>query len=409
MPDIDPQIVRILKYASIPFVAGIVGWATNWVAVKMTFKPLEFIGLRRPVGWQGIIPSKAAKMAGIFVESTMYRLGTLAEVFRQMEPDRMAAQIVAYVEPRMDEYTDEIMLQDNAILWENLPPSVKNEIYYRCRSQIGHLVESLVRDVELNVDELVDMKEMITSQLVADKAVLNRLFLESGDKEFRFIIKSGFYFGFLFGLVQLTVYWFYPVWWVLPLFGAAVGYLTNWIALNIIFRPLEPMKVGPWTVQGLFLKRQPEVAGVWCHIVTREILTVKRLIHHMMTGPRSARTRSLIKKHIKPLVDEAVGASRPAAQVAVGVQGFAQIKTSVARKAVEVSTEPFDDPLFIEERAVVVERLLHERMLALRPVEFQDLLRPCFQEDEMKLILLGAALGLVAGIAQLVLVFGGWG
>ena len=46
-------------------------------------------------------------------------------------------------------------------------------------------------------------------------------------------------------------------------------------------------------------------------------------------------------------------------------------------------------------------------MESLPPEEFQDLLRPCFQEDEMKLILTGAVLGLLAGIAQLVFVFGG--
>jgi hypothetical protein len=54
----------------------------------------------------------------------------------------------------------------------------------------------------------------------------------------------------------------------------------------------------------------------------------------------------------------------------------------------------------------VVERLLRERMEAMPPAQFQDLLRPCFQEDEWKLILLGAVLGFGAGLAQLVLVFG---
>jgi hypothetical protein len=47
-----------------------------------------------------------------------------------------------------------------------------------------------------------------------------------------------------------------------------------------------------------------------------------------------------------------------------------------------------------------------ERMRALSSSEFQDLLRPCFQEDEIKLILVGAALGMLAGIGQLILVFG---
>ena len=54
---------------------------------------------------------------------------------------------------------------------------------------------------------------------------------------------------------------------------------------------------------------------------------------------------------------------------------------------------------FIEDRASLLETLLNERMASLPPEEFQDLLRPCFQEDEWKLILMGGVLGLLAGTA----------
>ena len=70
-------LVEIAKLATIPVASAIVGWATNWVALKMTFYPLEFRGIPPWLGWQGIIPSKAGKMAGIFVDKTMFRLGTL--------------------------------------------------------------------------------------------------------------------------------------------------------------------------------------------------------------------------------------------------------------------------------------------------------------------------------------------
>ena len=46
-------------------------------------------------------------------------------------------------------------------------------------------------------------------------------------------------------------------------------------------------------------------------------------------------------------------------------------------------------------------------MQALLPGEFVDFLRPVFQEDELKLILIGAFLGMAAGFGQLFFVFGG--
>ena len=71
------------KYVSIPFIAGAVGWTTNWMAVQMTFYPLEFLGIRPFFGWQGIIPSKVEKMAGIVVDKALSKLGSLDEFFRE--------------------------------------------------------------------------------------------------------------------------------------------------------------------------------------------------------------------------------------------------------------------------------------------------------------------------------------
>ncbi len=67
----------------------------------------------------------------------------------------------------------------------------------------------------------------------------------------------------------------------------------------------------------------------------------------------------------------------------------------------------FDDQAFNQDRAQLVKEMLRKRMQELSPAEFQYLLRPAFQEDELKLIILGAVLGFGAGLTQLFLVFGG--
>jgi uncharacterized membrane protein YheB (UPF0754 family) len=44
-------------------------------------------------------------------------------------------------------------------------------------------------------------------------------------------------------------------WWVLPIGGVVIGYATNWVGLWMIFEPLEPRKLGPFTLHGLFMRR----------------------------------------------------------------------------------------------------------------------------------------------------------
>lgn len=392
-------------YVSIPFVAAVIGWFTNWVAIEMTFKPLEFKGIRPYLGWQGIIPSKAVKMATIFVDQTMHRLGTLQEVFEVMGPGEIARHIARVVDGRLPHYADEVMFYTHPTMWERLPHAVKEVVYRRLREEMPRRLHDLMHETAEKIEELLDLKHMLIQRLEGDKNLLNRLFLESGSAEFRFIIRSGFYFGFLFGLVQLAVWIVYPVWWVLPMFGAIVGYLTNWIALEMIFRPLYPTKIGPWTFQGLFLKRQKEVSAVWCRLVTTEILTLQRLVYAMLYGPRAEQTEALIRRHILPLAEEAVEGYREIVGLAVSDARWDEIQAAIGHKALRVAPDAFDHWPFNQDRAEVLERELRERMERLSPDQFQDLLRPCFQEDEMKLILAGAVLGLLAGVAQLVFVF----
>ncbi|MBS3804089.1 MAG: hypothetical protein KGY54_06030 [Oleiphilaceae bacterium] len=399
--------IEFWQYLSIPFIAGLIGWITNWLAIKMTFLPVEFVGKPPLLGWQGIIPSKAEKMASVSVDTTISKIGTVREIFQQIDPGVLAAHVIHAVEPRVEEYVDELMLAEHPVFWENLPITARQMVYQRVRKALPQHVDNLILDVSHNIEDLLDIKEMVIQRLVADKQLLNKIFLECGDVEFRFIIKSGFYFGFLFGLVQMSVWYFYPAWWVLPFFGLLVGWATNWIALNVIFRPLNPVKIGPFRIQGLFLKRQPEVADAFCQTVTHEILTVGNLVHTILTGSRSERAQNMVRKHIKPLVDEAPGlGGKTLTQLAFGPAGFAALKQQIGDRAIEISRTSFDDPAFQHNRAEAVKAIMVQRMIELSPPEFQNLLRPCFQEDEFKLILVGAFLGFGAGVAQLIFVFG---
>ena len=51
----------------------------------------------------------------------------------------------------------------------------------------------------------------------------------------------------------MLVWYFYPKFWILPLFGLLVGYATNWLALKLIFNPIEPISFLGVKYQGLFI------------------------------------------------------------------------------------------------------------------------------------------------------------
>lgn len=401
-----PELIEWLKLLSIPIIAGLVGISTNWLAIKLTFYPLEFRGFKPFFGWQGIIPSKARKMAEISVDSTLSRLGSVSEIIEQMNPTIIAEHILSTLEPRLEELVDEIMRKRHRTLWQNLPKPIKQIAYNRVKEELPRIVDNLVADIAPKIESLFDLKTMVIDHLEQDKSLLNKIFLECGREEFSFIIRSGLWFGFLFGLPQLVLWYFFPVPAILPVCGFLVGWATNWLALNMIFRPLKPVRCLNFNIQGLFLKRQAAVSDAFCTIITEEILTVELIVQAMLSGKEAARTRAIIQRHFEELVDEASGIIKPFTQAALGPKGFAELKQETGQKAIDLSTQTLKDPLFNHQRALVVKEIMAERMKQLPSEEFQDLLRPCFQEDEIKLIIIGGILGALAGAGQLAFIFG---
>src|SRR3954463_14871188 len=98
----------------------------------MLFNPLQFKGIRLPglrplahvlprriqqipgvmqggMGWQGIIPSRAAKMGSIAVDKGIAKLGSPADFYGQLEPEAIAEHICDTARDDIREVVDRIM------------------------------------------------------------------------------------------------------------------------------------------------------------------------------------------------------------------------------------------------------------------------------------------------------------
>ena len=233
----------------------------------------------------------------------------------------------------------------------------------------------------------------------------NRIYLEVGRKELRFIINFGFFFGALLGVPLVFLTNAYAYWWVLPIGGVIIGYVTNWMALWMIFEPVDPKRIGPLKLHGLFIRRQPEVSAVYGEIIAEDIVTLGNIGDELLNGPRADRTRQMIEDAMRPAIDRAAGPARLAVQVALGSSQYETIRQSVATEAVDYTMTPLTDPEFNRRQSAALRELFTDRMRELPHADFSELLRSAMREDEWLLLLHGAVLGFLAGCIHL-LIFG---
>src|ERR1700716_1944544 len=97
------------------------------------------------------------------------------------------------------------------------------------------MVHTRPAEIGRNIDQLVDVKLMVIRRFSPELA--NRVFLDMGQRELKFIQNFGFFFGFALGIPVAAITHFVTDWWLLPILGVIVGYVTNWLALGRIYRP----------------------------------------------------------------------------------------------------------------------------------------------------------------------------
>ena len=183
----------------------------------------------------------------------------------------------------------------------------------------------------------MDIKLMVIRRISERPELANRIFLEVGRRELRLIVNFGFFFGLALGFPMVFITEALPYWYVLPIGGVMIGYVTNWVALWMIFAPVTEHRICPLRLHGLLLRRQPLDA----------------------------------------------------------------MRESLASDAVEYTMTPLTDPEFNRRQSGEVRRLIADRMRELPSRDFSELLRSAMREDEWLLLLHGAVLGFAAGLLHL--------
>jgi hypothetical protein len=413
-----------VKLASIPFFTGAVGWLINWSGLIMLFNPVQFHGRRIPglyelskllprklqevpgimqggIGWQGIVPARAAKMGSIAVDKAIAKLGTAGEFFQELEPDKIAEQMVMMFEPRIPEIVDKTMTREQPGLWQNVPPQAKLAIYARVKQQLPGIMHSITDEIGLYIDQLLDPKLMVIDHFEQNPALVNKIFRDFGAKELKLMVNFGFLFGFLLGIPVAVITHFITAWWLLPLLGIVVGWTTNLLGMWVIFEPVEPRKIGPLKLHGLFLRRQDEAAEVYAQIIADDVITLENIGNFLLNGPRGDRTEQMLEEALGPAIDRAAGPLRGAVRVAVGAREYDTITAAFARESREHTLTPFQDPEFGRVQSEKIRVLIAERTKQLPPRDFVEMMRSAIKEDEWMLYLHGGVMGLAGGLIHL--------
>ena len=385
---------------AIPFVTAAIGYGTNWMAIRMIYHPARRIGLG-PIGWQGIVHRLSDKLARELA-STITAVIAPHEIVDRIKTRDLLTALDQHDAHAIDEILEALVEHVAPGRWSDLDIEHRTHVRTRFLAAASDLDQHL-RDTLLDhADELLDIEELTVELLSGpNSARLAELSRDLGARELRFIEAYGAVFGFGIGLAQVGVYQLLSQWWLLPVVGALVGAATNYLALAMIFRPLEPTRyLGLVTYQGMFPRRQPEIAAQFAAVTANELLTARQIIERVSSAPAApavVQAALLALNHQLPgILEPALGRAPDPGEVANAALGLTRLPATLPAGTTDQLLAALDSH-------VDLERLMHERLATMPKQQFERLLHGMFEEDEGILIVIGGVLGAAAGIAQVIL------
>lgn len=383
-----------------PVTYGFIGWLTNVAALKMMFYPLRFIGLFPPyLGWQGIVPRKATGLALKVVNILSEKLIKVEDFFDKIPADKLAESY----KPILREHVPSMLHK----IVETLPQDLQKKalandsaVVAKAVSQSEERLVEITSQLKNDVGKVFNFKAMVLRNLTGDRThLLVDLFQEIGRKEFKFIGRSGWYFGSLFGLVQMLIWWLYPGKWTLPVQGIIVGYVTNWLALLMIFRPMvEKTYFFFFKYQGLFHRRQQEVSEKFSARFADHVLNGKNILDEVLYRRIS---RTVVETLTQGIVQELKAVGATAENVEVFERASDESRKQMTSELAANLSQASETMEKLINRSMNVKATIYGRMKDLPGPDFESLLRSAFQEDEWILIVMGAVLGAIVGLGQM--------
>jgi len=385
----------------IPAVTAIIGWFTNYLAVKMIFFPRTFRGVG-PIGWQGILPRHSSRFASGVADTITEHLISPKEMAERLDPSDMEERLNQILSEELPDICKDAAEAMKPGTWDSLPEQVQAMILTQVREEVKKVTRELFLQVKGLSAELLPLRSLIEEQLSGkNTGNLVRLFQRAGEKEFKFIEIYGGVFGFLIGLVQVALWSWTQVWWLMPIVGVIVGLVTNWLAIQMIFRPLEEKRyLGVIKYQGMFPKRQSEIAVLYGQIVSEDVLSIQNLFRLITQGEAGGRVAMVVTSTVESKLDEYMKTLGQMVSIEDTPEIRARVKQAIVQRVMERA--PTHQPELEEylERRLDIANTIEERLAKLPKTTFERVLRGVFEEDELTLIFCGGFLGGLVGAVQ---------
>lgn len=188
----------------------------------------------------------------------------------------------------------------------------------------------------------------------------------------------------------------------IPVVTGLIGWVTNVIAVKMLFRPRQPISLGFMTLQGVVPKRQKALASSLAQLIDKELLSVMELVAQFHDIDIEGEVGTLLDKHLDRFIEKVKSSIPMASMFITGsleaslkqqarvelLQMIPELRTTIGNKM----HDHYDLKAFIESKILAFSLdKMEEMALSIATKELKTIER------------LGGVLGVIIGVIQVII------
>ncbi|MGL5312779.1 MAG: DUF445 domain-containing protein [Peptostreptococcaceae bacterium] len=185
---------------------------------------------------------------------------------------------------------------------------------------------------------------------------------------------------------------------ILATIGGLIGYTTNVIAIRLIFRPIEPIKIPIINKEiiGLIPKRKSEIAMNIGEVIAQEFISVDEILDNAITENDKQHIVEYIKVKVKLIVNEKMSF------VPTGIKNIVQgFISETIEEEIKLSIDELEEEIRknVSQR-INIQQMVENKINELDLYMLEDIILKVVKKELRHIEILGLVLGFFIGIVQ---------
>ena len=182
--------------------------------------------------------------------------------------------------------------------------------------------------------------------------------------------------------------------------GAMIGWITNFIAIKMLFRPYKEMNFLFFKIQGLIPKRRSEIAISIADTVQKELISLKDITSSLNADELEEKMGTVIDKILEEKLESEITKKFPMLAMFLSDEIISKIKSMIKTSILENKETIINMFTSYLEEKVDFKKIIIENVEAFSLEKLEEITYSLAKKELKHIEVIGAILGGIIGVFQ---------